>query len=131
MKYVILLLAMLMCHIIDDFGLQGILAQFKQKSFWEDKGELYKNDYKSSLLLHALSWTISINIPVIVYIVLSNKMDDLKITTGFCWIFIANWLVHAFIDDCKANKKYINLNMDQSLHMLQILCIYLWTILFV
>jgi hypothetical protein len=32
----ILLTSMFFCHIIDDFYLQGILAQLKQHKFWEE-----------------------------------------------------------------------------------------------
>ena len=47
---VLVLFAMLFCHIVDDYYLQGILASMKQKSWWEANAPvpLYKNDYKMS-----------------------------------------------------------------------------------
>ena len=47
----ILLLAMLFCHIVDDYYLQGWLASAKQKSWWKKNApdKLYKNDYIMAL----------------------------------------------------------------------------------
>ena len=36
-------------------------------------------------------------------------------------MFLVNAAIHAIIDDLKANKKKINLVIDQSLHIIQIL----------
>ena len=40
-------LTMIFLHIVDDYYLQGILAQMKQKKFWKEQApdELYKYDY--------------------------------------------------------------------------------------
>lgn len=51
MIYIILLIAMLYCHILDDFCLQGILASLKQKSWWEEN---YPNKIISSVVAFAL-----------------------------------------------------------------------------
>ena len=39
----------------------------------------------------------------------------------FASVFVSNIIIHAFIDDLKANKKKINLITDQSIHFIQIL----------
>ena len=39
---------------------------------------------------------------------------------GFIFMFVFNALMHACIDDIKANKKFINLWVDQACHMIQI-----------
>lgn len=114
----IILLTMLFLHIVDDYYLQGILAQMKQKSWWKKNApdELYKNDYKIALLEHAFSWTFMIMLPItITMIIQNNYINRIYITC-----FIMNWILHAVIDHLKANRKTINLVIDQSCHVLQI-----------
>ena len=114
----IILLTMLFLHIVDDYYLQGILAQMKQKSWWKENApdELYKNDYKVALLEHAFSWTFMIMLPItITMIIQNNYINRIYITC-----FIMNWILHAVIDHLKANRKTINLVIDQSCHILQI-----------
>ena len=107
------LLTMIFLHIVDDYYLQGILAQMKQKKFWKDNApdEMYKYDYIWALIMHAFSWTFMIMLPFIV-----------AGTAGpaFYVIFVINCIAHAIIDDLKANRKKINLWEDQILHMIQI-----------
>ena len=66
MGYIFLI--MILLHIIDDFVLQPIcLSKLKQKSFWETyvkDDEKYKFDYKVALVIHALSWSIMIHLPL-------------------------------------------------------------------
>ena len=52
-----ILLTMIFLHIVDDFKLQGLLAQFKQKQWWEDFApeSMYVYDYIMSLLIHSFS----------------------------------------------------------------------------
>lgn len=52
-----LLMMMVLCHIVDDFYLQGILAQLKQKKWWAENANdlLYRNDYVIALIIHSLS----------------------------------------------------------------------------
>ena len=104
-----ILLAMIFCHIVDDYYLQGPLAKFKQKSWWEENypAKMYKYDYIIALLEHAFSWTFMMMLP----------------------LFIANLIIHSIIDYMKANMKIINLTVDQLLHILQILIT--WLILIV
>lgn len=113
MIYVILI--MILFHIIDDFVLQPIcLSKLKQKTFWEPyikDNSLYENDYKVALAIHGLSWAIMIHIPLMVYGV--NEI-------GVFISVILNSIIHAYIDDKKANKLNISLLEDQLLHGIQI-----------
>ena len=107
---------MIFMHIIDDYKLQqGVLANLKQKQWWEDNApdRLYKFDYIWALLMHSFSWAFMIMLPI-AYVV------NLDITFMFVIVFIANVLIHAFVDDLKANRKKINLIQDQTIHLMQI-----------
>jgi len=119
MTKILLLIAMLFFHIIDDYYLQGWLASAKQKSWWEQNApdRLYKNDYKIALIEHAFSWTCSIHIPVLIYFWYYSIQLNLY-TFLFCFIF--DLILHAVIDHLKANKKVINLTTDQCIHFGQI-----------
>ena len=112
----ILLLAMLFCHIVDDYYLQGWLASAKQKSWWKKNApdKLYKNDYIMALCEHAFSWTFMIMAPIAFYF-------HFQINKIFVILFIFNIFIHGFVDHLKANKKRINLIADQCIHMIQIL----------
>ena len=113
MVYVFLI--MILLHIIDDFVLQPIcLSKLKQKSFWEPyvkDDEKYKFDYKVALVIHALSWAIMINLPLM--FIVSN------VILVFISVII-NATIHAYIDDEKANKLNITLLEDQLIHFIQI-----------
>ena len=108
-------LLMIFCHIVDDYYLQGWLASAKQKKYWKDNApdRLYKFDYIWALLMHSFSWAFMIMLPI-AYVV------NLDITFMFVIVFIANVLIHAFVDDLKANRKKINLIQDQTIHLMQI-----------
>ena len=113
MVYVFLI--MILLHIIDDFVLQPIcLSKLKQKSFWEPyvkDDEKYKFDYKVALVIHALSWAIMINLPLM-FIVSNEILVFISV--------IINATIHAYIDDEKANKLNITLLEDQLIHLIQI-----------
>ena len=117
---IFILLAMLFCHIIDDFYLQGILASMKQKMWWrkqEQYKEKYRYDYIVALIIHSFSWVFMIMLPIAIY---------LKFNLG--WLYLAypiNLTIHAIVDDLKANKLKINLIVDQSIHILQIIIIWI------
>ena len=115
---ILLFLSMLFLHIVDDYYLQGILAQMKQKSWWEKNApdELYKNDYKIALLEHAFSWTFMIMLPIALFMMYSREY--FVVPYSIC--FVINWVIHAIVDDLKANKKIISLVIDQSCHIIQI-----------
>lgn len=105
---------MIFAHIVDDYYLQGILASLKQKTWWENQKSykpMYKYDYIVALIMHAFSWSFMISLPIL-YL-------------GFTeWISIAiilNTIIHGIVDDLKANKRNINLIVDQSIHIVQII----------
>lgn len=108
-----ILFVMIFAHIVDDYYLQGILASLKQKSWWENQKSykpMYKYDYIVALIMHAFSWSFMISLPIL-YL-------------GFTkWIVVAiilNTIIHGIVDDLKANKHKINLIVDQSIHIVQI-----------
>lgn len=114
---ILLLIGMIQLHIVDDYMLQGILASLKQKQWWEKNypQELYKNDYKIALLTHAFSWSFMIMIIPVLVGIYTNNISIVHIT-----VFIVNWIIHAFVDNKKANDLVINLWHDQLLHISQI-----------
>jgi len=121
---IFILLAMIFLHIIDDYKLQGILANMKQKKWWKEQNEykaLYKYDYIPALIEHSFSWTFMTMLPIAI---------SLKFNIGWLVIaYIVNMVVHAFVDDLKANKFKINLVIDQSIHIVQIVVtwlIFIW-----
>lgn len=112
---ILILFAMIFCHIVDDYYLQGILASMKQKAWWrkqESYNENYQHDYIIALIMHAFSWAFMIMLPFVLV-----EINQYAIVISIA----INTIIHAFIDDLKANKKKINLVSDQILHILQIL----------
>ena len=105
---------MIFAHIVDDYYLQGILAKMKQRKWWQENASsrLYRNDYIVALIMHSFSWSFMITLPT------------LFISTNYiimvCFI-IFNTILHACIDNEKANKYSINLIVDQTCHLIQII----------
>lgn len=121
--YSIILLSMFFLHIVDDFYLQGIFKDLKQKRWWEEHApqKIYENDYLVALLEHSFSWSFVIHIPIILFMVSKGSILD-------SWIpltIFGNMTIHAIIDDLKANKLKINLITDQLLHLIQIILIFI------
>lgn len=116
MQFCIVLLCMIFCHITDDYYLQGLLAKLKQKSYWELNApdKIYKYDYLMALLMHSMSWSFMIMLPLLILF----SFDPPAL---FLILYIANTAIHFMVDDLKANRRKINLIQDQSIHMLQIL----------
>lgn len=114
-----LLVGSYFCHIIDDFYLQGILANLKQREWWEKNAPdaLYALDYIVALIVHGFSWATMMLLPFAAWIIASKAYS-------YTWLFAAalatNAAVHAFVDDLKCNKRKINLITDQYIHFLQI-----------
>lgn len=107
---------MLFMHILDDYTLQqGILANLKQKAYWQEHAPdpKYKHDYIMALAMHGCSWSFMTLLPIALYYQLNPPA-----------LFYATWAVnaaiHAVIDHTKANKLAINLIVDQTLHLIQI-----------
>lgn len=123
MSKLFVLLAMVFCHIVDDYYLQAIgpLASMKQKSWWEANypKKLYKYDYLVALLMHSLSWAFMIMLPVAFYLAWD-------VGVSFAVVFVLNTVCHAFVDNAKANWLSINLITDQLIHMVQIIVTF-WT----
>lgn len=51
----LILLSMLFLYLIADYNLQGVLAQFKQKKWWEENypQKQYKNDWIIAFVEHS------------------------------------------------------------------------------
>jgi hypothetical protein len=117
MNKIFIVLMMIFCHIVDDYYLQkGLLNCLKQKSWWraqDNYKELYKYDYIVGLIIHSFSWAFMIMLPI-------AFVNGFEISATFLIIFIANMIIHAIVDDLKANKFQINLITDQTMHLLQI-----------
>lgn len=115
--FIKILLFMILLHIIDDFVLQPIsLSKLKQKKWWEKQegySDKYKDDYKVALAIHSISWSIMIHIPLVI---MFPSLGQLALLISF----IANAVIHYYIDDLKANKLKINLFEDQMVHFWQI-----------
>lgn len=116
MNNLFVLILMIFCHIVDDYYLQGWLASAKQKQWWKDNApdKLYRFDYIWALLMHSFSWSFMIMLPIAI----SQGFD---INWVFGLMLVINTAVHAFVDNLKANVEVINLWVDQSIHMLQII----------
>lgn len=109
------LLLMILMHFVADFMFQSDwMANAKQKDWWEKEypNKLYKNDYIAVLVAHSFIWTFFIMLPM--YFITNQSI------IMYCSIFIANLILHIFIDNEKANVKLINLWQDQSFHLIQI-----------
>ena len=119
---ILLLVGMVWAHIIDDFMLQGIMAQMKQRAWWEKQvpdlaHSPYRNDYRAALAAHAFSWSCSI---MVLPVLLCGRSPAFWLP-----LLTINAMVHACIDDLKANKRRINLLQDQGLHLIQIFATWL------
>lgn len=108
-------------HLIADFCLQGILANMKQRSWWEEQfekfnvdekhRELYKDDWEVGLYCHAMMWSIITFFPLMF----------LVNSTIFSLIIVTNMFIHRVVDDLKANEKIFSLFNDQVMHFLQVM----------
>jgi len=127
MFYIIAILVfMFMAHLVDDYYLQGWLASAKQKSWWEKNAPdtLYKRDYIMALTCHAMSWSIMVFSPILIY----SLVNSIDLNLFYLAVPI-NLCIHAIVDDLKANKKKINLIVDQSIHFIQIIITWLTFVL--
>ena len=117
-----ILILMLFLHIVDDYYLQavGVLAKMKQQSWWEKEApqKMYRYDYLVALLMHSFSWAFMVMLPISAYL-------DWNPPALFYILFTVNVLVHGIVDHIKANLLKINLIVDQTIHMVQIVVTYL------
>lgn len=111
---VFILFVMIFCHIVDDYYLQGILSNMKQRKWWEENApnKIYEHDYVVALIMHAFSWSFVTSIPLL--FICKNYLV-------ICFLIIFNTALHAYVDNEKANKHTINLVRDQVCHIVQIL----------
>lgn len=117
-----ILFVMIFAHIVDDYYLQGILASLKQKTWWENQKSykpMYKYDYIVALIMHAFSWSFMISLPILY----------LGFTKWISVAIILNTIIHGIVDDLKANKHKINLIVDQSIHIIQIVITWILMVL--
>lgn len=116
MTIVFVFIFMVFCHIFDDYCLQGWLASAKQKKWWKENApqKLYRYDYVVALLMHSMSWSFSILLPLVIYY-------NFNCNNVYILLFIMNTLIHALIDNTKANLYKINLWVDQIMHIIQII----------
>ena len=116
MNNLFLVLSMIFCQIVDDYYLQGWLASAKQKKYWQDNApdKMYRYDYIWAVLMQSFSWTFMVMLPI----AFSLSFD---VNVLFGSVFAFNVAIHAFTDDLKANKKKINLWVDQIIHLMQII----------
>lgn len=116
------LILMIFLHILDDFVLQkqGCLADLKQKEFWEKNApdKRYRYDYIWALIVHSFSWAFMVMLPI-------AYLQNFAISGGFLMMFTWNIIIHARVDNKKANAHVINLWGDQLCHLTQILCTWL------
>lgn len=110
------LLAMLFLHVLDDFGLQGVMAGMKQKSWWGERTQdpKYRFDYVPVLFCHAFSWSFAVMLPIAAY--RGFAVDDI-----FAAAVVLNTAAHAWVDDMKANRLKLTLVQDQLCHVAQVL----------
>ena len=122
----LILFIMIFCHLIDDYKLQGILANMKQRQWWKENANkyMYRNDYKVALIEHAFSWSFMITLP---FLIISFIQNNTFLMILLVISYFINTVIHAFIDNLKANKYVINLVEDQFAHLVQIICT--WIIL--
>lgn len=109
------LILMIFAHIVDDYYLQGVLAKMKSKAWWRENApdKKYKYDYIPALVAHALSWSVMITLPIL----FASAWDP---HWAVYLMLGVNLVIHAVVDDLKANKKKINLIIDQTVHFIQI-----------
>lgn len=113
------LLLMIFLHILDDFHLQGCLANLKQKSWWATNAPdpKYKNDWVPSLLAHCISWSMMVMAPCVIFMTIPVWL--VVIMLGF------NIVVHFVVDNAKCNLFLIGLVEDQMFHLAQIIFTFL------
>ena len=120
-----ILACMLFCHVVDDYYLQGVLANMKQRSWWLENDWTFfgkRKDHLMALGMHSFSWAFMIMLPLTVYSLIVNGV-------WFPWLYVIHAVIHFYVDDLKANKRKIHLCQDQTVHILQIIITWLWWIL--
>lgn len=120
MNALLIFLLMLAMHTIEDFHLQGRMADMKQKSWWEEYPARYHRDYIPVLFLHGMEWSVLVSLPLLL-------LTGLDVPMWFVLAVVINGIVHAIVDDLKANRFRINLIQDQAAHIIQMAAILIVT----
>lgn len=114
---------LMLLHLLADFPLQTIgnpsIANLKCRDWWLDyfKGdkkalEPYKDDYKVMLIIHGFIWSAITFFPM---------WTTAQALIPMAALLLGNTIIHAYIDNAKANWRCLSLVADQSLHVLQII----------
>ena len=92
----------------------------KSKKWWDENAPqvLYRYDYVVALIAHSFSWSLFVTLPVVIY-------SSCVVSEPLVFVFVLNMIIHALVDDLKANKLKINLALDQTVHILQIVIVWL------
>ena len=113
-----LLPTMTFCHVIADYNLQGVLANFKQTKWWKENYHTDKDEKnaETALRIHSGSWAFMIMLPIMFFMLFTKQYnyDFYIIALGL------NSIIHSIIDDAKCNQKIINYYTDRHIHMFQI-----------
>lgn len=111
-----ILVLMVFLHIVDDYYLQGILCQMKQRSWWAKNApdKLYRYDWIIAMTMHAFSWAFMIMLPWVI-------RCGFQPNSVYFALLILNAIAHFWTDSLKANYKVFNLIADQSIHLVQII----------
>ena len=127
---ILILIAMIFMHIVDDYYLQGGLKSIKQKEWWEQNAPnpLYKYDYVMALFMHSFSWSFMVMLIPTYCALNSQYAEDVGVVGQVIGTFILNLIIHMITDDAKANKRKINLIQDQTIHMIQIIVTWLYLV---
>lgn len=129
LNIIFVLITCLLFHIIEDFHLQGILANLKQKNWWKktylaemsDPNNIYRCDYIVGLIVHSLEWAMFIHIPIIPTIYTTSLYNRPLAVIELIITLTINTVIHAVVDSMKCNRLKLNLVEDQIMHLLQIL----------
>ena len=120
MNCFVLFVVTLLLHLLADFTLQGWFANGKQRAWWEQQCaehgvdfSKYRYDYICALVSHSFFWAAVTFLPMIV---MTNWPYD-WLAVVFLTVQV---IVHAVVDDLKANKFKLNLVQDQLVHVLQV-----------
>jgi len=119
MTAIVLLLLMLLAHIVEDFHLQGKMADMKQKIWWlkQTDDPRYRYDYIPVLILHGIEWAVCVSIPVFFY-------TGFEPSAGYVLMACVMAAIHSIVDHMKCNELCINLVTDQAIHMVQIVVLF-------
>lgn len=114
MNPIYIFLMMLFLHTLDDFHLQGCLANLKQKSWWAANAPdpMYRHDWIPALMAHCISWTTLTMLPCILFMSVPVWLVIV--------LFVFNAAFHFWIDDLKCNRHALNLIEDQLMHLSQL-----------